>query len=542
MVSFRNTGSRLIRFRQYGALLFGLILLLPGAAIPSAQAQVQQDCGIVDALDYPMDGVSIEHDDFGMYRGIFNGYHTGMDFAFGRGGEPVRAAARGRVTFSDPEGWDTEKGVVVIEHLFPDGSTVFTLYGHMEELNGHRFPRVGDCVTRGQIIGAIGNPSQSARHLHYEIRRMRASTGGPGYSATDPLDSGWMHPIEFTERWRLRLNPAFRNVMTASGAPLAPALWLPDGGAVFFSNYQIEQQNVLSQSLWKLSVRGLVGVVRLPDGRILGRTDADQIILFQDGRFVASWQAGTALASPPMLLGSGVVFLTQDNRLISYDVAGTALWQTEPLGDYVERYVVSGERIALTGTHQGAHRLWVVDAAGQRAYEAAAPMPVVPFRAPDGSFLILVAGQVNILDGALNLRLLFDTGLPLSRSSQAALDNQGNVLIYPGYGGEVYAFAADGTRRWQTRLPSTPHTPPLLAAGQGCLAYVLMPDGALLAYRGENGALGGMAALYAGGERETQAARTLEVLPGEQVRFAAGYLSTATVDGPTLGGVDNCGG
>jgi outer membrane protein assembly factor BamB len=349
-----------------------------------------------------------------------------------------------------------------------------------------------------------------------------------------------MHPIEFTERWRLRLNAAFRSVMTASGAPLAPALWMPDGGAVFFSNYQIEQQNVLSQSLWKLSVRGLVGVVLLPDGRILGRTDSDQIILFQDGRFVASWQAGTALASSPILLGQGIVFLTQDNRLISYDAVGTVLWQTEPLGDYVERYVVSGERIALVGTHQGAHRLWVVDAAGNRAYEAAAPMPVVPFRAPDGAFLILVAGQVNILDSALNLRLLFDTGLQLSRNSQAAQDSQGNVLLYPGYGSDVYAFAADGARRWQTRLPSTPLSPPLLGLGQGCLAYVLMPDGALLAYRGSDGSLGGLVALYAGGERENQAARTLDVLPGEQVRFAAGYLSTATVDGPMLGGVDGC--
>lgn len=528
--------------RRCDVLLIGLVLLLPGLAAQRAQGQVQQDCGIVDAIDYPIDGVSIEHDDFGMYRGIFDGYHTGMDMAFGRGGEPVRAAARGRVTFSDPEGWDTEKGVVVIEHLFPDGSTYFTLYGHMEELNGHRFPRVSDCVTRGQIIGAIGDPQSSARHLHYEIRRMRASTGGPGYWSADPLDGGWMHPIEFTERWRLRLNSAFRSVMTASGAPLAPALWTPDGGAVFFSNYQIEQQNVLSQPLWKLSIRGLVGVVALPDGRVLGRTETDQIILFQDGRFVASWQAGTALASPPISLGAGVAFLTQDHRVISYDPAGTALWQTEPLGDYIERYVVSGERLALVGTHQGAYRLWVVDAAGNVAYEAAAPMPVTPFRTADGGFLILVAGQVNILDSALNLRLLFDTGLQLSRDSQAAQDGQGNVLLYPGYGGEVYAFGADGARRWQTRLPATPQAPPLLALGQGCLAYVLMPDGALLAYRGGDGALSGMVALYAGGERENQAARSLEVLPGEQVRFAAGYLSTATVDGPTLGGVDGCAG
>src|SRR5262245_20989065 len=162
---------------------------------------------VVDAIDYPIDGVSIDHDDFGMYRAGFDGRHTGIDMAFDRYGDPVRAAARGRVTFSDPKGWDTEKGVVIIEYIFPDDSILFTLYGHMEELNGHNFPKEGQCVELGDVIGAVGHPSRGAPHLHYEVRKMKASTGGPGYWPVDPLDGGWLHPIDFTEQWQLRLSP-----------------------------------------------------------------------------------------------------------------------------------------------------------------------------------------------------------------------------------------------------------------------------------------------------------------------------------------------
>src|SRR6476660_838507 len=94
-----------------------LIAILTATILPtwaaSTHAQGTDSCGVVDAIDYPIDGISIDHDDFGMYRAGFDGRHTGIDMAFDRYGDPVRAAARGRVTFSDPNGWDTEKGVVI---------------------------------------------------------------------------------------------------------------------------------------------------------------------------------------------------------------------------------------------------------------------------------------------------------------------------------------------------------------------------------------------------------------------------------------------
>src|SRR5437764_13943534 len=93
---------------------------LPLMQPPWHSAKAQDPCGVVDAIDYPIDGISIEHDDFGMYRAVFGGYHTGIDMAFNRYGDPVRASARGRVTLDDPAGLHREKRAGTTRHTLPD--------------------------------------------------------------------------------------------------------------------------------------------------------------------------------------------------------------------------------------------------------------------------------------------------------------------------------------------------------------------------------------------------------------------------------------
>ncbi len=520
-------------------LLF-LILLI--ALSPHPAHAVEESCGVVDAIDYPIDGISIDHDDFGMYRAAFNGRHTGIDMAFDRYGEPVRAAARGRVTFSDPAGWDTEKGVVIIEHTFPDESTYFSLYGHMEEVNGRKFPKVGQCVQKGDVIGSVGHPSRGAPHLHYEIRKMRASAGGPGYWPVDPLDAGWLHPIDFTEQWQLRLNPAFRSMVSAGGGPTAPPLWQPDGTVVFAEEYHLEQRDAQSQTLWRLDVQGLTGVINLPDGRLLGRTTDDLVIIVDQARFAASWKADRPLRSPPLRLGDSLVFVANDNRVVSYGVDGALRWQTPPLGTFIESYVQSGDLLAVSaGQDTGqssAFKLWVIDPSGVIRYQATAPSPVVPVAAAQGGFLVMVASQVGWLSPDMAWKPLVDVGQALGRNSQIAVDPQGGVVVYPGQGDEIYAYAANGSLRWQARLTGSPTQPALVGVGSGCLVYALTSDGALLAYRGSDGALRGIAPLYAGGPHGHVSARFLKVSPDDQVQFSAGYLSIATIDGPTLATID----
>ena len=75
------------------------LMLGPG----QTTAQAQPDCGIVDAIDYPIDiseTITEGYDDFGLFRARFGGMHTGIDVGFNRRGEPVHAVARGRVAIT----------------------------------------------------------------------------------------------------------------------------------------------------------------------------------------------------------------------------------------------------------------------------------------------------------------------------------------------------------------------------------------------------------------------------------------------------------
>ncbi|MBN1963397.1 MAG: M23 family metallopeptidase, partial [Anaerolineae bacterium] len=135
-------------------------------------------------------------------------YHAGDDWYGARGqtyGQPVQAIARGRVTYSAPWGWGRDKGVVIIEHAMPDGSTWYSLYGHMEEVGGVTFPALYSCVELGQVIGAVGHP-RPAPHLHLEIRNFWPDTPGPGYYPVDPAVAGWTDPSRFIAEWRARLS------------------------------------------------------------------------------------------------------------------------------------------------------------------------------------------------------------------------------------------------------------------------------------------------------------------------------------------------
>ena len=92
-------------------------------------------------------------------------FHRGTDFNPGLG-TPIAAIADGVVTeVGDPSG---ELGVyAVIQHSI-DGVVVSSVYGHME-LGSLRLA-VGQTVSRGQLVGLVGDTGQSTGpHLHFGI-------------------------------------------------------------------------------------------------------------------------------------------------------------------------------------------------------------------------------------------------------------------------------------------------------------------------------------------------------------------------------------
>jgi murein DD-endopeptidase MepM/ murein hydrolase activator NlpD len=86
-------------------------------------------------------------------------FHSGLDFA-GPHGEPVAAAAKGRVTVAEPKG---EYGNYIrIDH----GNGLLTAYGQLS-----RFAvKEGDCVDPGVVVGFLGSTGlSSGPQLHFEV-------------------------------------------------------------------------------------------------------------------------------------------------------------------------------------------------------------------------------------------------------------------------------------------------------------------------------------------------------------------------------------
>lgn len=86
--------------------------------------------------------------------------HKGLDFASDHGSD-VAAPADGRVIFAGNRGGYGK--TLVIDH----GYGIQTHYAHLSDFR----VQVGEQVTRGQIIAAVGNTGRSTgAHLHYEVR------------------------------------------------------------------------------------------------------------------------------------------------------------------------------------------------------------------------------------------------------------------------------------------------------------------------------------------------------------------------------------
>jgi murein DD-endopeptidase MepM/ murein hydrolase activator NlpD len=91
--------------------------------------------------------------------------HAGIDIAAPYG-TPIRAVADGTVTYS---GWHGGHGnYVKVNHA----GALATGYGHMSKIAA----RVGQKITRGQVIGYVGSTGLSTGpHLHYELFKNGAS-------------------------------------------------------------------------------------------------------------------------------------------------------------------------------------------------------------------------------------------------------------------------------------------------------------------------------------------------------------------------------
>jgi murein DD-endopeptidase MepM/ murein hydrolase activator NlpD len=111
------------------------------------------------------------------YGGVFFGseVHTGIDIPAPRG-TPVLAAGPGKVTWAGyglyflntDETEDPYGLAVAIKHDFGhEGMTLYTIYGHMDEV----LVTKGQHVEGGDVIGLVGDTGRvTGVHLHFEVR------------------------------------------------------------------------------------------------------------------------------------------------------------------------------------------------------------------------------------------------------------------------------------------------------------------------------------------------------------------------------------
>ncbi|MGQ0647884.1 MAG: murein hydrolase activator EnvC family protein [Gemmatimonadaceae bacterium] len=141
----------------------------PNATAPSGSTLKTSDLG---RLDWPVEG-----DILYSFGRVINPNNTSVRWnGIGIGapsGTNVRSVSAGEVTYVAPIG--TYGLTIIIQH----GGGDYSVYGSLSRAD----VRVGQMVTKGAVIGAVGSADpEMAPHLHFEIR--------PRGRATDPL--GWL--------------------------------------------------------------------------------------------------------------------------------------------------------------------------------------------------------------------------------------------------------------------------------------------------------------------------------------------------------------
>jgi len=113
-------------------------------------------------------------------------FHSGIDFR-GKKGAPVIATADGKVTFAGNNG--SFGKFIRIDH----GNGYTTSFAHLHNYHVKK----GDYVSRGQIIGLVGNSGRSTgSHLHYEISYKKKSVNPSKFMKVANLTCQFNTPLE----------------------------------------------------------------------------------------------------------------------------------------------------------------------------------------------------------------------------------------------------------------------------------------------------------------------------------------------------------
>jgi hypothetical protein len=464
--------------------VLALCLLLVRAAPASAQAQ----CGFADTMEFPVDTTVFRLvQNFGAPSFRHQGrYHTGEDWYGGRGasyGQPVRAAAAGRVTFSSPNGWGRDGGVIILEHTFRDGTTAYSMYGHITDAAGVQFPAVYTCVRAGDIIASVGD-IRPAPHLHFEIRTENPNLPGPGYTWDNPEAGGWRRPSKFVLNMQTQLSDAFlwRADIADETGPVTAPISLDDYSLIFLDSNRALRASSDGRILWRAVLqRQAVGLLPYQASALIVYSDGTMQPVNRDGTLGQSWETGLALDSAPMPAWGVFLFHTPQNELIALDAtARTAIWRladVPPILRWAANDAVFG---AMTQTNE----MLTISSSGELLDRAVLREPGALAIAPTGTLTVYTRGGLWTIadDGTWAL----DSDVFPQGGSAGALtfDANGSLYLYDGL--NITAYSSERVALWQASLPGITGTNTLSV--EGSILLLTSSSGEFAALQAETGA------------------------------------------------------
>jgi hypothetical protein len=357
--------------------------------LATPEAEPGAPCGLVDLLDFPLDppdGVKARSGlySFGLLSGRYDKYHAGEDWSMATGltvGAPVHSIGHGQVTYAEPLGWNADRGVVIVRHVFADGSTFLSFYGHLDPISVRL--QAGACVQRGQEVGRIGRP-RSPPHLHFEIRSHMPTQPGPGYWASDPIAAGWKPPSPTIWKQRMMTSPGVAWVWSEVNGRVGNLDTLGPATVIATTGRDVIGMGADDGSLqWRLA-----GLDRVDDAIISadgstvyivsqpGQLRAYQAARAREGTAAASaepssallWEVKLSAVGMPALLplpdGGVVVWAWQ--RMLGVSAKGAVLWDRR-LDASLSDWVAVEDGLILTTTGKEAD-LWTVDASGAKPW------------------------------------------------------------------------------------------------------------------------------------------------------------------------------
>lgn len=149
--------------------------------------------------EYPDSSKWFNIQDVGSFLDFRQGLHSGEDWNIKSGnddaGQPVYAIANGkviRVSQTYQSSIDTGGWTIVLEHVNPDNTRVYSIYSHVTSIDQTEGTLVrtaaelgivkGQLVERGEMIARLSKDISFPSHLHFEVRTLPPAENGSLWS------------------------------------------------------------------------------------------------------------------------------------------------------------------------------------------------------------------------------------------------------------------------------------------------------------------------------------------------------------------------